>query len=142
MDNGIYQAVPLPGLVADLILVLHAAIVAFVLIVQILILIGGLRDWKWVRHLWLRVLHLGTIGFVTLQAWLGQLCPLTVWEHELRRAAGQEVTETGFVEYWVGQVIYFDLPPWIFVTAYTAFTGLVVFSWWWIPPVRRGRTGN
>ena len=139
MENDIYQTLPAPGLLADLLLVIHAAIVAFVVVGQILFMTGGVRGWQWVRNLWIRLIHLGTIGYVTVQAWLGELCPLTVWEHELRRADGQSVTEVSFVEYWVGQLLYYDLPGWVFVTAYTAFAALVVFTWWWLPPRRPGR---
>ena len=139
MENSIYQALPAPGLLADLLLVFHSAIVAFVILGQILFMIGGVRGWCWVRNLWLRLVHLGTIAFVTIQAWLGELCPLTIWEYELRRADGQDVTEMSFVEYWVGQALYHDLPGWVFIAAYTTFAALVAFTWWWIPPRRAGQ---
>lgn len=137
MSDGLLAAIPAPGMVADLILVVHATIVAFVVIGQVLIMLGGMRGWRWVRRLWLRLTHLGLIVFVTVQGWLGALCPLTVWENRLRLAAGEAGRGESFIQHWVGEVIYHDLPLWLFSLAYTLFAALVVFTWWWLPPVRR-----
>lgn len=137
MDGDFYSRIPAPGLMADVLLVAHFLIVAFVLAGQVLILAGWLGNWQWIRNLWFRLAHIGTIGYVVIQTWLGQLCPLTIWEQELRRAAGQPVYEQSFIEYWLGQILFFDLPWWFFVTAYTAFGLLVLASWWWVPPRRR-----
>ncbi|MGM0449646.1 MAG: DUF2784 domain-containing protein [Pseudomonadota bacterium] len=131
-----YESLPAPGLLADLLLLVHAAIVAFVVAGLMLFLVGGFRGWHWVRNPWVRYAHLATIGFVVVQSWLGRLCPLTLWEHELRRASGQSAHELGFVEYWVGELLYYDLPGWVFVLGYTVFAALVVAAWWWLPPRR------
>ena len=61
-------------------------------------------------YAWFRLAHLATIVIVALQAWLGRLCPLTIWELELRRAAGQAYQEQSFIEYWVARYLYLDLP--------------------------------
>lgn len=143
MDGtSIYESLPFPGVLADLVLLVHAAIVAFVVLGQLLFLIGGVRDWRWVRNIWVRGFHLLTIGIVMLQAWLGRLCPLTLWEHGLRRAAGQMPHEQGLIEYWVGNLLFFDLPWWVFVIAYTAFALLVIWTWWWLPPRRTAGVGQ
>lgn len=131
-----YESLPAPGLLADLVLLVHAAIVALVVLGLMLFILGGLRGWRWVRNPWVRYAHLATIGFVVVQSWLGRLCPLTLWEYELRRAAGQLAHERGFVEYWVGEFFYYDLPGWVFVLGYTVFAALVVAVWWWLPPRR------
>ncbi len=135
-SRTVYDALPMPGLLADLVLLVHAAVVAFVVTGLVLFLLGGLRGWRWVRNPWIRYTHLATIGVVVVQGWLGRLCPLTLWEHGLRRAAGQSPGERGFIEYWVGQLIYYDLPAWVFVLGYTVFAVLVVAAWWWLPPRR------
>lgn len=133
-----YQRVPAPGLLADTILLVHGLIVAFVIGGQALILLGWWRRWTWIRHFWFRLTHLGTIAFVIVQTWLGRLCPLTIWEQDLRRAAGQSWHEQPFIEYWLGQILFHDLPWWLFIVIYTVFGALVVASWWWVPP-RRSR---
>lgn len=140
MADDLYQSIPLPGLWADAILVVHALIVCFVVGGQALIMAGWWRDWSWTRNFWFRLGHLATIGVVVLQAWLGRLCPLTIWEHELRRAAGQSVYQQSFVEHWLARFLYVDLPWFVFVVAYTLFAVLVVWTWWRWPPVRSRRS--
>lgn len=132
------EQVPAPALMADIILVFHALVVAFVIGGQVLILVGWARRWRWVHNLWFRLTHLGTIVFVVIQTWFGALCPLTVWEQELRRAAGQVIYDQTFIEYWLSRFLFHELPWWVFVAAYTAFALVVVLSWWWVPP-RRAR---
>jgi hypothetical protein len=129
------------GALADAILLLHVGIVLFVVGGQGLILLGGWRGWRWVRHRGLRLFHLALVAFIALQSWLGQLCPLTVWEQALRRDAGQAVYTESFIEHWLSRILYVQAPWWVFVLAYTAFALLVLASWRWIPPRPRAVRG-
>jgi hypothetical protein len=95
----------------------------------LLILLGLLAGWSWVHNRKFRVAHLAAIGIVVLQAWLGQLCPLTKWENELRRLSGQSGYEESFVEHWLHEVLFYRAEPWIFTTVYTCFGALVVLVW-------------
>ena len=122
------------SLLADALLALHAGVVLFVVGLLPLVLVGGARGWRWVRHRGLRLTHLGLMLFITAQTWLGQLCPLTVWEQDLRRAAGQAAYGESFIEHWLTRWLYWDLPWWVFVAAYTGFAGLVAGAWWWVRP--------
>jgi len=137
MGSDLYSKIPHPGLAADLILLLHGLTVLFVILGLVLIVLGGVRGWGWVRSFWFRLVHLGAIAVIVLQAWLGRLCPLTIWERELRRAAGQALYQESFVEHWLGRMLYFDLPWWVFLVSYTAFGLLVVWAWWRYPPRRQ-----
>lgn len=121
---------------ANMILVLHVGIVAFVVLGQVLILIGARRGWVWVRNRALRIAHLALMLFIALQSWLGALCPLTEWEQALRRSAGQDTYAESFIEHWLSRLIFFEAPWWVFVAAYTAFALLVLLTWRWIPPRR------
>ncbi|MBS7456705.1 DUF2784 domain-containing protein [Coralloluteibacterium stylophorae] len=122
---------------ADAVLLLHAGIVAFAVLGQLLVVAGGLRGWRWIRSRAFRAAHLALVVFVALQAWLGRVCPLTTFEQQLRAQAGQPVHEAGLIEHWVGRLIFFEAPAWAFVVAYSAFAVVVVGSWWRWPP--RGR---
>lgn len=124
---------------ADAILALHAAIVGFVVVGEALFMLGGVRAWRWVRRFGLRVGHAVLMLFIALQAWLGQLCPLTVWEQALRRRAGQAAYTESFIEHWLSRLIFFDAPWWVFVAGYTGFAALVLLTWWWVPPERTKR---
>ncbi len=117
------------GLLADTILVVHFAFVLFVVFGFVLILLGLLARWSWVHNRIFRITHLAAIGFVVLQAWFGQFCPLTVWENELRRQAGQSGYTETFVEHWVHKVLFYQAEPWIFTTIYTCFGALIVLVW-------------
>ncbi len=124
------------ALVADAILALHVGVVAFVVLGQAAILLGAWQRWNWVRGFRFRLAHVATMLFVAMQAWLGVLCPLTVWEQRLRAVAGQASYGESFIEHWLSRLIFFEAPWWIFVAAYTAFAALVLASWWWIAPRR------
>ncbi len=122
---------------ADALLALHVGIVVFVVLGTVAIVVGGWRGWGWVRNRRLRIAHLGLMVFIALQAWLGRLCPLTVWEQALRNRAGQATYSESFIQHWLSRLIFFDAPWWLFVAAYTAFFVLVASCWWWVRP--RGR---
>lgn len=119
---------------ADALLALHVGVVLFVVALLPLVLAGAKLGWRWVRHRGLRLTHLGLMLFVAAQAWLGRLCPLTVWEQELRRLAGEDSHTQSFVGHWLSRLLYWDLPWWVFVAVYTGFALLVAGAWWWVGP--------
>ena len=110
-------------------LVFHFASGAFVFFGFGLILIGLLGRWSWIHNRNFRITHLAAIGFVAVQAWFGQLCPLTVWESELRHQAGQSGYTQTFIEHWLHEVLFYQAEPWIFTAVYTCFGALVVLVW-------------
>jgi hypothetical protein len=114
---------------ADTILVVHFAFVVFVVAGFLLILIGLLVHWQWIHNHSFRIAHLAAIGIVVLQAWFGKLCPLTNWESELRRRAGESGYTESFVEHWLHEILFYRADPWVFTTAYTVFGALVLVVW-------------
>lgn len=129
----------LAAFLADAILALHVGIVAFVVLGQAAILIGAWRRWRWIRNFRFRIAHLALMVFIALQAWLGQLCPLTVWEQALRTHAGQTAYAESFIEHWLSRLIFFQAPWWAFVAAYSVFAALTVMCWFWIRPRSQAR---
>lgn len=121
-------------LAADLLLIVHAMFVAFVVFGLVLILLGKQRRWRWVRNPWFRIAHLAAIVVVVLQSWLGMICPLTIWEMEFRQAAGEETYAGTFMSHWLGSILYWDAPLWLFAICYTLFGGAVIASWYWVRP--------
>ncbi len=122
---------------ADIILVLHALFVAFVILGLGAILLGRFRRWAWVRNWWFRIIHLVAIGFVMTEAWLGLICPLTEWENQLRIVAGLHAYSEPFFQHWLREILFYDFPTWVFTLAYTAFAVLVLIVWLLLPPDRR-----
>jgi hypothetical protein len=112
-------------LLADLILLLHAAFVLFVVGGLVATWTGVALGKAWARNPWFRGLHLAAIAFVVAQSLLGYTCPLTIWEDALRGAA----TDEGFIQRWVRALLYWSAPAWVFTLAYVTFGALVAWTW-------------
>ncbi|HKK06678.1 MAG TPA: DUF2784 domain-containing protein [Gammaproteobacteria bacterium] len=121
---------------ADVVLIAHVAFVAFVVFGLVLIWLGKLLRWGWVRNPWFRLVHLAAIVFVVLESWVGMACPLTSWEMELRQGAGGATYTGSFIAHWLDKILYYQFPAWVFVVAYTAFGAVVIASWFWVRPRR------
>lgn len=119
---------------ADLVLLIHFAIVLFVVGGLLLIVLGNVLRWSWVNHWWFRAMHLLAISVVVLESWLGIECPLTTLENWLRLQAGQGVYQGSFIQHWVHGVMFYHAPGWVFALAYTLFALAVVAAWWRWPP--------
>lgn len=124
-------------LAADAVLILHFALVLFVVGGLVVIIIGNLSGWRWVNALWFRLLHLAAIAIVLAEAWFGIACPLTTLELWLRAQSGAGIaanySET-FIGHWLQRLLFYSAPPWVFVLAYTVFGALVVAVWVRFPP--------
>lgn len=121
-------------LLADLIAVVHLAYFLFIVVGQAAIVLGWLRAWSWVRNFAFRVLHLAAMLIVGVEAALAIPCPLTVWERELRTAAGQSVSEASFMARLANLVMFHDFPEWVFTAAHIAFAGLVLATFLFYSP--------
>lgn len=126
-----------PGFWADAIGLTHALIVLFIVGGQAAILVGWWRQFTWTRNRAFRYAHLGAITFVVVQQWLGQMCPLTMWENELRHQAGEQGLGPSFIEHWLDALLYYSAPTWVFTAVYTAFGALVAASFYFHRPISR-----
>lgn len=120
-------------MLADLLLLVHFAIAAFVVSGLLLVWLGAALGWRWVRNPWFRWLHLGAIAFIALEAAFGQACPLTVWEDLLRGGARPD----SFVARWMYRLLYYNAPEWVFTAAYAAWTAATIVTLRFVPPRRR-----
>ncbi len=83
-------------LLADAVLLLHFAFLAFV--------IGGaLLAWRWPRTAWL---HLPALAWGAYAVIFGVVCPLTPLENSFRVAAGESGYETSFIEHYLLPLVY------------------------------------
>mgnify|MGYP000341895301 CR=1 FL=1 len=119
-------------MLADFILVVHTAFVLFVVVGALLIWLGWLFGWAWVRSPWFRRLHLAAIVFVAIETLLGLTCPLTTLEDELRGASDPQ----GFIARWLQRGLYYSAPDWVFSAVYVGFALLVALTYWRFPPRR------
>jgi len=122
-------------LLADLLLAFHFLVAGFIVLGLILVWIGALAGWPWVRIPWFRYLHLAAIVFVAAEALLGYTCPLTVWEDLLRGGVRAET----FIGRWVYRLLYYDAPEWVFTTLYVLWAAATLLTLKLVPPRRRDR---
>lgn len=81
---------------ADLVLLVHLAFIVFVVFGGLLVFWRG----------WMAWVHLPVAVYGILIEWVGWVCPLTPLENRLRRLAGQEGYEGGFVQEYLLPLIY------------------------------------
>jgi len=117
-------------MMADVLLVVHFLIAAFIVAGLVLVWVGAALGWRWVRDPWFRYLHLGAIAFVAAEALLGVMCPLTVLEDMLRGRVPAE----SFTSRWIGALLYYRAPEWVFTVAYLAWTTATLLTLCWVPP--------
>ena len=128
------SVIPLYSTLADLTLIVHVALVLFVIAGQIVTLIGWARGWPWTRGLLFRMAHLLCIGIVVLETWLGVTCPLTTLENHLRRLAGEAGYPTSFIGTWLDRLLFYNAPDWAFTTVYSVFALAVLATYILYPP--------
>src|SRR5438128_615942 len=121
-------------LLADVVLSLHVAIVAFVIGGLVVVVAGNFLAWQWVNALWFRLAHLAAIAIVVAESWFGVICPLTSFEMWLRAKAGETTYAGSFVEHWLQRILYYQAPTWVFTVAYSLFGLVVAATWWYFPP--------
>lgn len=133
---------------ADILAVVHLAYVSFVVIGQLLILVGILLRWEWIRNFWFRTIHLAMIGVVALESIGNVMCPLTVWENDLRRwartdanpAAAVSTEAQSFIGRLVESIMFFpdaNFNHWSFKVVYVGFAVITLGTFIVAPPRRR-----
>ena len=124
------------GLAADLLVGIHVAYVAYVIVGQLLIIVAAPMKWQWARNPWFRFTHLLAITIVAVEAIQGWPCPLTVWEGQLRELAGQNFNGSeSFMGKLLHDVLFFDnVPQLVLDTGYVATMILVLQGLIMYPP--------
>jgi hypothetical protein len=120
-------------LLADALLVVHFLVAGFIVGGLILVWIGALANWSWIRNPAFRYLHLAAIVFVAAEALLGQACPITLWEDALRGGARPE----SFVGRWVYRLLYYRAPEWLFTAIYAVWAVASLVTLRFVPPRKK-----
>ena len=82
-------------LLADAVMLAHFGFLVF-------LALGGFLAW---RHPRVLVLHIAAVGWAALSV-AGMDCPLTAWEDDLRRLAGEPGLPRGFIDTYLTGVVY------------------------------------
>ena len=119
-------------LLADLVLIVHLAFVAFVLCGGLLVL-----RWRWVA--WL---HLPAVAWGAIVEFTGWICPLTPLENWLRAQGGETSYRSDFIAQYLLPVLYpGDLTRDLQLLLGTGVVVLNTAIYWWLWRSRaRGRT--
>jgi Protein of Unknown function (DUF2784) len=120
------------------ILYLHVGVVAFNLFWMGAVPLGAWLGWRWVHNFWWRSLHLGSLLVVALQAALGRLCFLTIWQNALEIQSGARLGERSLLERLAIDAIYWPLPADAFVVLYVLALAYTAALWFLVPPKRKG----
>ena len=118
-------------ILAEAILAAHLAIILFNLFGLIVVPLGAICGWRFVRVRWWRLLHLVSLAAVAAQAVFGRACFLTIWQAALTGATG---SPTPLIVGWVNRVIYWPLPLWVFAALYLLVFGYALALLWLVPP--------
>jgi Protein of Unknown function (DUF2784) len=115
-------------LLADLVLILHAGFVAFVVLGAVLVL-------RWPRIAWV---HVPVVLWGAGIEFLGEICPLTPLENHWRRLAGELGYPGGFVEHYLLSALYPDgltRQVQLVLGALVLLVNVTIYTW----VLRRGR---
>lgn len=121
------------SLIADLVLALHFAIALFIALGLLLIPLGFIYSWSWIRNRRFRQIHAILMLLVAIETVFAITCPLTVLEARLRQTTAPE----SFWAHHLNQLLYWDLPPVFFLGIYLLCSIWVIFLWKRIPPIQR-----
>ena len=128
------------GFLADVVVVVHFAFVAGVVFGQLLIVIGVLARWQWIRNAWFRCIHLLSILFVAFEYVFGITCPLTNLERYWRRPHGAGLQSEAFMIRLLRGLFFCPVETEGTLTvAACVFAGLVVLTFILAPPRFRRR---
>ncbi|OIP92813.1 MAG: DUF2784 domain-containing protein [Syntrophobacterales bacterium CG03_land_8_20_14_0_80_58_14] len=84
------------GILADIVVLVHAAFVLFAVF-------GGFLVLRWRRLAWL---HIPAVLWAALVEMAGWICPLTPLENLLRHRAGKVIYRSDFIEHYMMPVLY------------------------------------
>ena len=119
---------------ADAVLYFHFLYVLCVAVPIPIIILGGFKQWNFVRIFWARIIHFSLIGIVIVLSVMGEPCPLTVIEDKLRRMNGETGYYSGFINHWCSILLYYNLEQWMFTLIYLGVGILILSLFYFVPP--------
>jgi len=109
-------------LAADLILALHLGFILFVIF-------GGLLVLRFPHVMYLHIPAAVWGAFVEIN---GRICPLTTWENDLLRSAGESGYAESFIEHYLVPIIYpagLTRGVQLVIAGVVILTNIVIYGW-------------
>jgi hypothetical protein len=125
---------PLYAALADAVLAFHLGVVLFNVFGLIAVPLGGWLGWSFVRVFWWRALHVAILALVAIQAVLGEVCFLTIWQAALLHRAGEAGSDAPLIARLINRLLFWPLPLWVFALLYVSVCAAVLLLWWLVPP--------
>ena len=124
-------------LLADFLVAIHFLWILFMLAGFALILWGIFFRRKILNWFWFRTLHLAGIVYVGALSIQGKLCPLTIWENQLRAKADPASAFSGsFIIHYIEKLVYPEVNPVLLQAATVAFGVYTILAYILAPPFR------
>ncbi len=124
-------------LLADFLVAIHFLWILFMLAGVGLILTGMLFSKRILNWFWFRTLHLAGIVYVGALSLQGKLCPLTVWENQLRTKTDPASTYSGsFIIHYIEKLVYPEVNPALLQAATVSLGVLTILAYILKPPFR------
>jgi hypothetical protein len=127
---------------ADIIALIHLGYVVFVMLGFVLIVVGIIVRWRWIRTPWFRIMHLAAIIAVAIEAIVGVHCPLTMLEFRLRYPTGPFQERGSFIGSLIDSILFHEAPGWVFTAVYGGFAVAVLITFIMAPPKRKSAQGK
>jgi len=116
---------------------IHFLWILFMLVGFGLILAGMLFSKKILNWFWFRTLHLAGIVYVGALALQGKLCPLTIWENQLRAKVSPTSTYSGsFIIHYIEKLVYPDVNPVLLQVATVSLGVFTILAYILAPPFK------
>ena len=118
------------NILAEIILYFHFIIFFFIRRGFVVIPLGYLLKWNFVKIKLLRLIHLLLMTFVTFETILGFMCPLTYFEKFLRN----DTEATNLITIVLHKIMYWDFPSHYFIILYIICFIYLLFLWYIFKP--------
>ncbi len=124
------------AILAEVVVAIHVAFLLFAVVGLLLIVVGVIFRWNWVRNFWFRTIHLAAMAFVAMEELLGWDCILNPIENHFRILAGQEQMTESFIHHWMSRILpfWYNVPQWVNPLIYLGFPALVLLVFLLAPP--------
>lgn len=124
-------------LLADFLVAIHFLWIIFMLAGFGLTLWGMFLKRKILDWFWFRTLHLAGIVYVGALSLQGKLCPLTIWENQLRVKAEPTSTYSGsFIIHYIEKLVYPEVNPLLLQVATITLGVFTILAYILAPPFK------
>ena len=114
--------------VADLIAATHIGYFVYVVGGCVVIAVGAVQGWQWIRNPWFRLSHLAAVYVVVFENMFNIACPLNTAEWQLRSASQSAIEASSGVGGVLDQLLFHTIPGNVLNAIYSALALLLLVA--------------